>query len=118
MKYKNLLKGIPWRFGPNWPGKRCETKTRKGTPCQRLAKLPVGRCRLYGGASTGPRTETGLARLAASKTKYGRFTKIEKAKAKAQAQRVREFWKELKEIENWCIEHVHLKKYWCKDFYI
>ena len=39
----NLLKGKPWRFGPNWPGKRCEAKTRKGTPCQRPAKLPVGR---------------------------------------------------------------------------
>ena len=32
---RNLLKGKPWRFGPNWPGKRCEAKTRKGTPCQR-----------------------------------------------------------------------------------
>ena len=31
---RNLLKGIPWRFGPNWPGKRCEAKTIKGTPCQ------------------------------------------------------------------------------------
>ena len=60
----------------------------------------------------------GLARLAASKTKHGRFTKIEKAKAKARAQRVREIWKELKEIENWCIEHGHLKKNWRKDFYI
>ena len=57
MKYKNLLKGIPWRFGPNWPGKRCEAKTRKGTPCQRPAKLPVGRCRIL-------RTEAGLARVA------------------------------------------------------
>ena len=44
---RNLLKGIPWRFGPNWPGKRCEAKTRKGTPCQRPAKLPVGRCSLH-----------------------------------------------------------------------
>ena len=26
---RNLLKGIPWRFGPNWPGKRCEAKTKK-----------------------------------------------------------------------------------------
>ena len=118
MKYKNLLKDIPWRFGPNWPGKRCEAKTRKGTPCQRPAKLPVGRCRLHGGASTGPRTEAGLARLAASKTKHGRYTKIEKAKAKARAQIGREIWKELKEIENWCIEHGHLKKNWRKDFYI
>ena len=40
----NLLKGIPWRFGLHWPGKRCEAKTKKGTPCQRPAKLPVGRC--------------------------------------------------------------------------
>ena len=63
---RNLLKGIPWRFGPNWPGKRCEAKTRKGTPCQRPAKLPVGRCRLHGGDSTGPRTEEGLKRLADS----------------------------------------------------
>jgi hypothetical protein len=118
MKHKNLLKGIPWRFGPNWPDKRCEAKTRKGTPCQRPAKLPVSRCRLHGGASTGPRTEAGLARLAASKTKYGLFTKIEKTKAKARAQRVREIWKELNEIENWCIEHVHLKKNWRKDLYI
>ena len=60
---RNLLKGIPWRFGPNWPGKRCEAKTKKGTPCQRPAKLPVGRCRLHGGASTGPRTKEGLKRL-------------------------------------------------------
>jgi hypothetical protein len=60
----------------------------------------------------------GLARLAASKTKHGRYTKIEKAKAKARAQIGREIWKELKEIENWCIEHGHLKKNWRKDFYI
>ena len=85
MKYKNLLEGISWRFGPNCPGKRCEAKIRKGTPCQRLAKLPVGRCRIHGGASTGPRTEAGLARVAAANTKHGRFTKIEKAKAKARA---------------------------------
>jgi hypothetical protein len=65
-----------------------------------------------------PRTEADLARLAASKTKHGRFTKIEKAKAKARAQRVREIWKELQEIENWYIEHGHLKKNWRKDFYI
>ena len=62
MKYKNLIKGIPLRFGPNWPGKRFEAKTRKGTTCQRPTKLPVGRCRLNTGASTGPRIEAGLAR--------------------------------------------------------
>jgi 3'-phosphoadenosine 5'-phosphosulfate sulfotransferase len=41
-----------------------------------------------------------LLALAASETKHGRFTKIEKAKAKARAQRVGEIWKELNEIEN------------------
>ena len=73
---------------------------------------------LLGAASTGPRTEAGLARVAAANTKHGRYTKIEKAKAKARAQRGQEIWKELKEIENWCIEHGHLKKNWRKDFYI
>ena len=82
MKYKNLLKGIPWRFGPNWPGKRCETKTRKGTPCQRLAKLPVGRCRLYGGASTGPRTETALLALQRLKLNMAALQKLKKLKLK------------------------------------
>jgi len=23
---RNLLKGIPWRFGPNWPGKGAKQK--------------------------------------------------------------------------------------------
>ena len=83
------LKGIPWRFGTNWPGERCEAKTRKGTAGQRPAKLPVGRCRLHGGASTGPKTKEGLKRLAESKTKHGRCTKIETEKAKARAERGR-----------------------------
>ncbi len=85
----NLLKGIPWRFGPNWPGQRCEAKTRKGTPCQRPAKLPVGRCRLHGGTSTSPRTKDGIKRLTDSKTKHGRFTKIEREKAKIRAKQRR-----------------------------
>ena len=112
---RNLLKGIPWRFGPNWPGKRCEAKTRKGTPCQRPAKLPVGRCRLHGGASTGPRTEDGLKRLAASKTKHGRFTKLERAKAKVRVEQGRIIRRELKELETWFIDNGHLKKNWRKD---
>ena len=112
----NLLKVIPWRFGPNWPGKRCEAKTKKDTPCQRPAKLPVGRCWLHGGASTGPRTEDGLKRLADSKTKRGRFTKSERAKAKARAEQGRIIRRELKELEAWFIDHGHLKKNWCKDW--
>ena len=112
----NLLKGIPWCFGVNWPGKRCEAKTRNGTPCQRPAKLPVGRCRLHGGASTGPRTAEGLKRLADSKTKHGRFKKIERNKANARAERRRIIRRELKELEAWFINHRHLKKNWRKDW--
>ena len=112
----NLLKGMPWRFGPNWPGQRCEAKTKKGTPCQRPAKLPVGRCRLHGGASTGPKTEDGLKRLADSKTIHGRFTKIEREKAKARAEQGRRIRGELKELEAWFIDHGHLKKSWRKDW--
>ena len=113
---RNLLKGIPWRFGPNWQGKRCEAKTRKGTPCQRPAKLPVGRCRLHGGASTGPRTKEGLKRLAVSKTKHGCFTNSERAKAKARAEQGRIIQRELKELEAWFVDHGHLKKNWRKDW--
>ena len=112
----NLLKGIPWRFGLHWPGKRCEAKTKKGTPCQRPAKLPVGRCRLHGGASTGPRTKEGLKRLADSKTIHGRFTKLERAKAKARAEQGRIIRRELKELETWFIDNGHLKKNWRKDW--
>ena len=110
MIQNNLIKGIPWRFGPNWPGQRCEAKTRKGTPCQRPAKLPVGRSRLHGGASTGPRTEEGLKRLADSKTKHGRFSKIEREKAKVRAEQGRIIRYELKVLEKWFIDHGHLDK--------
>ena len=40
---------------------RCGAKTRKGTPCKGPA-MRNGRCRMHGGASTGPRTRAGLAR--------------------------------------------------------
>ena len=29
--------GLATRFGPDWPGKRCLAKTRRGTECQRPA---------------------------------------------------------------------------------
>ena len=59
----NVTIGIEWRFGPDWPGQRCGAKTRRGTACQRPANKKNGRCRLHGGACTGPRTEVGPAQL-------------------------------------------------------
>jgi hypothetical protein len=50
----------PWLYGPNWQGIRCEARTRRGTLCQRPARLPVGRCKLHGGASTGSRPRKAL----------------------------------------------------------
>ena len=104
--------GNKWRFGPDWPGQRCGAKTRKGTPCQRPARLPVGRCRLHGGASTGPRTEEGLARLTAARTTHGKYTKDKRAVAKQRAEVGRQMRAELKELETWFVDHGHLDKKW------
>ena len=108
----NVKIGIDWRFGPNYPGPRCEARTRRGTLCQSPAYSHNGRCRLHGGASTGPRTEEGLARLTASKIKHGRFTKTKREAAKRRAQVGREMRAELLELETWFVDHGHLDKKW------
>ena len=102
----------PWLYGPKWQGQRCEAKTRRGTPCQRPARLPVGRCKLHGGASTGPRTKDGLARLTEARTKHGKFTKEKRAEARRFAEEGRQMRAELKELEAWFVDHGHLSKNW------
>ena len=106
----------PWLYGPDWQGQRCEAKTRRGTLCQRPARLPVGRCKLHGGASTGPRTKDGLARLVASKTTHGLYTKEKRAAARRFAEQGRQMRAELQEIENWSVARGHLSKDWRKDW--
>ena len=71
----NVRIGVQTRFGPNWPGKRCLAKTRRGTACQRAAYKHNGRCALHGGRSTGPRTQRGLQRISEANLKHGRQTK-------------------------------------------
>ena len=112
MTNSNLEKGIPWRFGPDWPGQRCGAKTRKGTPCQRPAYKCNGRCSLHGGRSTGPKTEDGLARLTAARTTHGKYTKEKRAAAKRHAEQGRQMRAELKELEEWFVDHGHLDKKW------
>ena len=73
--------GHATRFGPDWLGKRCLAKTRRGTECQRPAIKGAVRCRLHGGRSTGPRTEEGRARISAANMKHGRKTKERLAEA-------------------------------------
>jgi hypothetical protein len=106
----------PWLYGPNWQGIRCEARTRRGTACQRPARLPVGRCKLHGGASTGPRTKHGLTRLTEARTKHGKFTKEKRAEARRFAEQGRQMRGELKELEAWFVDHGHLSKNWRKDW--
>jgi hypothetical protein len=87
-----------WLYGPNWQGQRCEAKTHRGTPCQRPARLPVGRCKLHVGASTAPLTKDGLARLTESRTKHGKFTKEKRAEARRFAEQGQQMLGELKAI--------------------
>ena len=43
---------------------RCGAKTRAGRPCRMRVEFGKARCRLHGGLSTGPKTDTGRARIA------------------------------------------------------
>ena len=106
----------PWLCGPSWQGIRCEARTRRGTLCQRPGSKQTGRCKLHGGRSTGPRTEDGLARLVASKTTHGRTTAAERAKARHRSKVGREVMRELKDIEQWALDHGHLAKNWRDEF--
>ena len=49
---------------------RCGARTRRGRACQGPA-MPNGRCRMHGGASTGPRTPEGLERCRRARWKHG-----------------------------------------------
>ena len=81
----NVLIGVETRFGADWPGQRCGAKTRQGLPCKRPANKRNGRCRLHGGASTGPRTKEGLAKIAAANTTTGQHTNAMIAKRREDA---------------------------------
>ena len=108
--------GSATRFGKEWPGVRCAAKTRKGSPCQRPARLPVGRCRVHGGASTGPRTEEGRARIAAAQIKHGRLTKQKRLEAMERAKVGRQVRTELREIERWALDLGLLERDWRERF--
>lgn len=45
-------------------GMTCGATNRAGTPCGRRDLYRSGRCKLHGGLSAGPRTETGKRRAA------------------------------------------------------
>ena len=95
----NVTIGTEWRFGPDWPGQRCGAKTRRGTACQRPAKKKNGRCRLHGGASMGPRTKEGLAKIAAANTTTGQHTKAKIVRRREDAKVAKELHNRLRVVE-------------------
>ena len=112
----NVTIGIEWRFGSDWPGQRCGSKTRKGTACQRPANKKNGRCRVHGGASTGPRTEEGRARIAEANLRHGRYTKDKLEKLRENAAKGREIRKELRHMERDLVAGGKLEKDWRQNF--
>ena len=112
----NVTTGLEWRFGSNWPGERCGAKTRRGTPCQRPANKKNGRCRLHGGASSGPRTEVGRARISAANLRHGKYTKDKLEKRRENAARGREIRRELRQMERELIANGLLDKRWRDSF--
>ena len=72
-----------WLKNGNPPGDpnsapRCGAKTRGGRPCKGPA-MANGRCRMHGGASTGPRTPEGLERARRARWKHGLYSAQAKA---------------------------------------
>lgn len=51
---------------------RCGARTRSGAAC-RQPGMANGRCRMHGGASTGPRTADGVERIRAARTIHGAY---------------------------------------------
>ena len=100
----NVRIGVQTRFGPNWPGKRCLAKTRRGTACQRAAYKHNGRCALHGGRSTGPKTQRGLQRISEANLKHGRQTKDKLAAQRHAAKVGRRVMGKLKRLEQQIVD--------------
>jgi len=94
----------------------CLAKTRSGGLCQRAGSPKNGRCHLHGGASTGPRTEEGRARIAAAQFKHGGRSKAFVEARRANNAKGRAIKHELKSIEAGAVHDGLLPKGWKKAF--
>ena len=68
---------------------RCGARTRRGTACQAPAMRGRARCRMHGGASTGPRTPEGLARCQRASWRHGGCSREVRSRLRANRQIVR-----------------------------
>ena len=87
-----------WLKNGNRPGNpnnapRCGAKTRRGTPCKGPA-MRNGRCRMHGGASTGPSTPEGLERSRKANWKHG----LRSSEAKAEQRGYLQLWRDCKAL--------------------
>ena len=104
LAYLNLQKGIPWRFGPDWPGQRCGAKTRRGTACLKPALKGKTRCQLHGGKATGARTIAGRQRLSDAQLRHGKYTKDKLAAQRHAAEVGRRVAAKLRQIEQQIVD--------------
>ena len=81
---------------------------------QRTSAMDAAPCMVA--ASTGPKTDDGLARLTAARTTHGKYTKEKRAAAKRFAEQGRQMRAELAELEAWFVDHGHLDKNWRDQF--
>lgn len=66
-------------FSKNFQVPLCNAKTRAGKLCRAWA-MANGRCRMHGGASTGPRTPEGVERIRQLRYKHGKYSVVAKRK--------------------------------------
>ena len=92
----------------------CLAKTRSGGICQLIGNPKNGRCQLHGGASTGPRTDEGRARIAAAQFKHGKRSKTFVAAQRAKNAKGKAINRELKAIEAGAINDGLLPRGWAK----
>jgi len=91
-----LKNGNPQGNPMNAP--RCGAKTRKGTQC-RAPAMANGRCRMYGGKSTGPRTPEGLERSRKANWKHGLYSAESIAARRYMSQLLRESRETIGQVE-------------------
>lgn len=112
----NFAIGVEWRFGPDWPGQRCEAKTRQGAGFQGPANKKNGRCKLHGSASIGPRIPDGRERILQANMRHGRHTKETLEKHRINTAVGRALRKELRQIEQGLVKEGTLARYWLQHF--
>ena len=94
------------------PRQPCGAKTRSGRACKNHPVRGKKRCRMHGGASTGPRTSKGRARIAAIHYKHGKRRRSVVAEQKRRNEEAKKIQWEIEHIEQHAIAEGWLPKDW------